>query len=119
MMFLEPYKKYVDFSGRARRKEYWLFILFYCVVAFILVILDMELGLTNSESGYGVLSGLFGFGSLIPYLAVSVRRLHDINRTGWWLLIWIVPVIGVILLIVWNCFDSDAADNRFGENPKL
>ena len=77
--------------------------------------MDFELGLT--EAGFGALSALFGLITIIPYLAVSVRRLHDTNRSGWWILIAFVPIIGTILLIVWYCFDSDAVDNRFGENP--
>ena len=119
MIFLEPYKKYADFSGRARRKEYWLFSLFYFLVLVFLTVLDAYNGLYNPEVGIGLLSGLFILITFIPYLAVACRRLHDTNRTGWWILISFIPLIGTIWFIVLCCFDSDAGDNRFGGNPKI
>jgi len=112
MIFLEPYKKYADFSGRSRRKEYWLFALFYMIICLTLSIIGIA-----TESFW--LYGLFLLASFIPTIAVGVRRLHDTNRTGWWILISLVPLIGAIWFIVLCCFDSDPGDNRFGKNPKL
>ena len=110
--YLDVLKKYAVFSGRARRKEFWMFFLFNFLIALGLGIIEGIIG-----TG-GLLGGLYGLGVLIPGLAVSVRRLHDTNRSGWWLLIGLVPLIGLIVLIVFYVQDSDAADNAFGPNPK-
>ena len=112
MTFLEPYKKYAVFSGRARRREFWLFYLFYMIVYLVLYAIDIALEMY-------ILNLLFILVSFLPFLAVGVRRLHDTNRTGWWVLISFIPIIGAIWIIVLWCFDSDAEDNRFGANPKI
>ena len=103
--------QYVGFSGRARRSEYWWFVLFNVVVAVVAGIIDGILG-TNS-----VISGLASLALLLPNLAVSVRRLHDTSRSGWWILLGLIPLVGAIILIVWYCGDSHA-DNQYGPNPK-
>ncbi len=106
--------KYVDFSTRASRKEFWLFFLFYLVAYSILVTIDFSMGWASLETGYGILSGIFALATLLPYLAVAIRRLHDTNRVGWWLLIGLIPLVGLIWLIVLWCLKSDEAENRFG-----
>ena len=108
--------KYVDFSGRARRSEYWYFVLFNLVVNIVTTILDNLLGMDFEGSG-GILSTVAGLALFLPGLAVGVRRLHDTDRSGWWILIGLIPIIGWILLIVWYCTDSKP-DNQYGPNPK-
>jgi uncharacterized membrane protein YhaH (DUF805 family) len=110
-MFLEPYKKYAVFSGRATRKEFWLFYLFYLICVSALSFIDIYAGTLW-------LTILFVLISFIPFYAVAFRRLHDTNRTGWWVLLLFIPIIGTIWIIVLWCFDSDPGDNRFGKNPK-
>lgn len=114
--YLEVLKKYAVFSGRARRRELWIFILFNIIIIMVLAFIEGMLGL-GGESGYGPLSGLYGLAVLIPSLAVEVRRLHDTSRSGWWLLIGLVPFIGAIILIVFFVMDSHP-DNEYGPNPK-
>jgi uncharacterized membrane protein YhaH (DUF805 family) len=110
-------KQYANFTGRARRKEYWYFVLGTVVIYLVLGILDNITG-TVTRSGFGVLSLLYSLGTLIPGIAVGVRRLHDTNRSGWWTLICLVPVIGAIVLIVFLVQDSQAEANDYGPNPK-
>jgi uncharacterized membrane protein YhaH (DUF805 family) len=116
--YLGVLQKYVQFSGRARRQEFWMFVLFNFIITVVLSILDSILGLKMGSGGSGLLSGLYGLAVLLPSLAVSVRRLHDTNRSGWWILLGLVPIVGIIVLIVWYVQDSDPGDNRFGPNPK-
>ena len=116
--FLTALKKYAVFNGRAQRSEYWFFVLFYTLIAIVLAIADGVTGTFSRFTGFGLLSGIFSLAMLIPSLAVSVRRLHDTDRSGWWLLIGLVPFIGMIVLIVFFVFDSQPAANRFGPNPK-
>lgn len=116
--YLNVLKNYATFTGRARRKEYWMFTLFNFIAVVILSILDGVLGLVSYETGFGVLSGLYSLAVLLPSLAVLVRRLHDTDRSGWWVLISLVPLVGVIVLFVFTCLDSKAGDNKFGAYPK-
>ena len=118
MIFLEPIKKYAVFEGRATRKEYWLFTLFYLVVGIFLGFIDLSNGSSVADTDFGVLSGIFALGIIVPSIAVAVRRLHDTNRPGWMYLISLIPLIGFIWLIVLLCFASDKGTNRFGENPQ-
>ncbi len=106
-------KKYAQFSGRASRKEYWLYFLFYMVVYIILLILDTTLYTIHPGTGIGYLSGIFGLATIIPSLAVAVRRLHDTNRVGWWLLVAFIPIIGPIILLVFFCSRGVETENRF------
>lgn len=115
--YLQPLKKYAVFSGRSQRTEYWLFALFNWIAGFILGLADGLLGL-HSDVGLGLLGGLYTLALLIPGLAVSVRRLHDTGRSGWWLLIALVPIIGAIVLIVFMATDSSPGENKYGPNPK-
>lgn len=111
-------KKYAVFEGRSRRKEYWMFQLWSLVFTFALMIVDAMAGMFDQESGFGVLSGIYLVAVLIPNLSVGCRRLHDINRSGWWQLIGLIPIIGTIIMIVWCATDGNAGDNRFGSDPK-
>lgn len=106
--FLE---KYATFSGRAARSEYWYFVLFIFLVNILTATID---GIVFS--GSPVLYGLFSLIVLIPNFAVAVRRLHDVNRSGWWLLLWLT-VIGVVVLLYWLIKNSDPGDNDYGSNP--
>ncbi|MBB6095335.1 uncharacterized membrane protein YhaH (DUF805 family) [Povalibacter uvarum] len=116
--YLDVLKKYAVFSGRARRKEYWFFFLFNFIASIVLAIVDSMLGTVNMTYGIGLLGCIYTLLVLIPGIAVGVRRLHDTDRSGWWLLIGLVPLIGVIVLIVFFVMDSTPGDNRFGPNPK-
>ena len=113
------FQRYVDFSGRSTRAEYWWWGLFSVVVSFALFIADT---LTGNSSTFGWLGGLletlFTLATIIPSLALSVRRLHDINRTGWWLLLLFVLVIGWIVLIVWAIKRGDEGPNKYGPDPR-
>lgn len=116
--FLQAMKKYATFEGRSRRKEYWYFVLFYCLLIIGLSIVDGFAGTFEEEAGIGLFSGLFVLGTFLPTIAVLVRRLHDTNRSGWWVLINFVPVLGAIVLLVFTVQDSQPGGNRFGPNPK-
>ena len=108
--------KYVVFSGRARRSEYWWFALFTFLVSLVASILDLILD-TDYSRGSGLINGVTSLALLLPSIAVAIRRLHDTSRTGWWLLIGLIPIIGWIVLIVFYLQDSHA-DNQYGPNPK-
>jgi uncharacterized membrane protein YhaH (DUF805 family) len=110
--YIATLKKYADFSGRARRTEYWLFALFNIIIAVLLSVVDYVL------SSPGIVGMVFALAVLIPSIAVGVRRLHDTDRSGWWLLIAFVPIVGTIALLVFLVLDSNPGANRFGANPK-
>ena len=103
--YLGPLKKYAEFSGRAGRKEYWLFTLGQFVIGFLLAMLIPVLYL------------VFVFGTLLPVLAVAVRRLHDTNRSGWWCFIVLVPLVGNIAMFVFLVLEGTSGDNDYGPNP--
>ncbi len=113
--YLQALKKYADFSGRARRKEYWFYILFYVIIAVVLSIID---GIIMGSSGIGILTAIYMLAVLLPTLAVTVRRLHDIGKSGWWYLIVLIPLIGGIWLLILLLQDSQPATNAWGPNPK-
>jgi len=116
--YFEVWKKYAVFAGRARRKEYWYFLLFNILASLLLGFIDGVTGMFSPEAGMGLLGGLYTLAVLIPGIAVSVRRLHDTNHSGWWLFIALVPIIGSIVLIVFMVRDSQQAENDYGPNPK-
>lgn len=116
--YLAVLKKYAVFEGRARRKEYWMFVLFNFLISFALIWLDSMVGMRGA-SGFGLLSGLYSLAVLLPGVAVSVRRLHDTGKSGWWLLISLVPILGVLIVLFFMVQDSQPGDNQFGANPKL
>ncbi len=117
--YIEVLKKYAQFSGRSRRKEYWFFVLFNILISIGLSVIDGLLGTGNAETGYGVLGGIYSLAVLIPSLAVLVRRLHDTDRNGWWIFIGLIPVIGWIVLLVFVVQDSQPGQNQYGPNPKF
>jgi uncharacterized membrane protein YhaH (DUF805 family) len=116
--YLEVLKKYAVFSGRARRMEFWYFVLFNLVVYIVLSLIDALLGTYNIVSGVGLLSGIYSLAVLIPTLSLWVRRLHDIDRTGWWILINLIPLIGTIVLLVFALMPGTPGSNRYGPDPK-
>ncbi len=116
--YLKVLKNYVGFSGRARRQEYWFFVLFNFIIGTALIFVDALIGTFNPQTGMGVLSGLYGLAVFIPALAVTVRRLHDTSRTGWWLLLVFLPLIGAIVLLVFMFLDSTSGTNEYGPDPK-
>ena len=103
--------KYAEFEGRARRSEFWYYVLFNFIVS-------LGLGMVDAFTGLGFLSGLYGLAVIIPGLALGVRRLHDTGKSGWWLLVGLIPVVGWIVLVVFYIQDSQYHDNQYGPNPK-
>jgi len=116
--YLMVWKKYAQFSGRSRRNEYWMFTLFNLLIYVLLygaAIALMESGIGKALLG---LCAIYGLAILIPSLAVGVRRLHDTGRSGWWLLICFVPIVGGLILLVFFVLDSEPGTNQYGPNPK-
>ncbi len=117
--FILPLKRYADFQGRSRRSEYWYFFLFVFLVSMVLNILA---GMTGTDgqpnSMFSILGLIFGLATLIPSLAVGVRRLHDVNKSGWFILWGLIPLIGFIILIIQYVKEGDSGPNRFGPDPK-
>jgi uncharacterized membrane protein YhaH (DUF805 family) len=110
-------KKYAVFSGRARRQEYWMFVLFNMIITVVLVMIE-GIADSDSEGSRSTLATLYGLAVLIPSLAVGVRRLHDIGNSGWWMLIGLIPIIWTIVLLIFAVRDSQSTDNQYGPNPK-
>lgn len=110
-------RKYATLSGRARRAEYWLFTLAYIIFYSIMIGIDLGASSYNPVSGYGFFSSVFALAMIIPYFAVGIRRLHDTDRKGWWVLIGFVPVIGGIWIFVLYCLKGTDGGNRFGPDP--
>ena len=102
-------KNYANIDGRATRPEYWWFVLAYAVVNIILRVIP-KVGL--------ILSGVLALAVLVPSICAAVRRLHDINKNGWWLLLSFIPIVGAIILIVWLAKPSDNGENQYGERPR-
>lgn len=117
--YLRCWEHYADFKGRARRKEYWMFVLFNLIIVFILTILDSLLGWVIPEIGVGALGIVYTLAGFIPGLAVVVRRLHDIGKSGWCYLIAFIPIVGPIFLLVWLFTKGVPETNAWGPDPKL
>jgi uncharacterized membrane protein YhaH (DUF805 family) len=130
--FVVAYRRYAEFEGRSDRKEFWYYVLFYVIVSAILSVLDQTFfggsmfyrdGLIGNGYGNwsvdtdGPLVSIFSLASLIPTISVSVRRLHDINKSGWFFLFWFIPIVGWIFLLIWYCLKGEPVSNRFGEPP--
>jgi uncharacterized membrane protein YhaH (DUF805 family) len=120
------FNNYANFNGRAPRSAYWWVVVFNILVAIVAMILDNVLGLTFSMAmptgetlsmGYGYIYLLTMLGLLIPNLALSFRRLHDRDKSAWWLLLCFIPIVGGIVLLVWFCMRGTVGDNRFGPDP--
>ncbi len=138
--YTQALKKYAVFSGRSRRREYWVFVLVNIVISLLLGWLDSTLntpafpmgtfGLPVGTTGpgsapvsvdtltLGLLGLVYSLAVFVPSLAVTVRRLHDIGRSGWWLLLGFVPLVGSIVLLVFTLLDGQPGDNAYGPNPK-
>ncbi len=118
--YLHVLKNYTTFSGRARRKEYWFFVLFHVIVIMVLDTLDTLLGLRvaeTPEASVGVLSSIYLLATLLPSIAVAMRRLHDTGRSGWWLLLSLIPLVGPIVLLVFYVLRGTPGDNQYGPDP--
>jgi uncharacterized membrane protein YhaH (DUF805 family) len=116
--YLEVLKKYAVFDGRARRKEYWMFVLINFVITVVLILIDILIGTFSPQTGVGLLQGLYALAVLIPFITVTVRRLHDTGRSGWSMLIGLIPIIGGIVLLIFMVQDSQPGANQYGPNPK-
>jgi uncharacterized membrane protein YhaH (DUF805 family) len=119
--YLKVLKQYADFSGRARRKEYWMFELFnFLIYLLILALAGIFYAVDAPRLGMFIIFivYLYALGILIPNLAVAVRRLHDVGKSGWMLFIYFVPLIGVFWLLILLLSDSEPGDNEWGSNPK-
>ncbi len=123
------FRNYITFSGRASRSEFWWFTLFIYGVMFVLSAIDMSLfgetqtvvtdtsASVSSETEFSPLASIFGIVTVLPYISVTVRRLHDTDRSGWWYWLALIPLIGIIVLIVWFATKGSDGPNRFGEDP--
>ena len=109
--YINAIKNYCNFSGRARRQEYWMFVLFNAIIALVLSIADAILGIK-------LLTSIYSLFILLPDLAIQFRRLHDIDKSAWWLLIAFVPIVGGIVLLVFSVTPGTIGANRYGEDPK-
>jgi uncharacterized membrane protein YhaH (DUF805 family) len=111
------FRRYADFRGRSSRAEYWYWVLFYFLLSLVLNVLDTAVFLRGpGEPGpFGSIATIV---MLVPSIAVSARRLHDIGRTAWWLLIAFLPVIGFIVLLIWFCTRGDNGPNHYGDDPQ-
>ena len=109
--YLKVMSNYFSVQGRARRQEYWMYFLVYLLIVVAAALLDGVLGM-------GLLSALVTLAHLVPSITVGVRRLHDIDRSGWWLLIALIPLIGAIVLLVFYVQEGSAGDNQYGPSPK-
>jgi uncharacterized membrane protein YhaH (DUF805 family) len=124
-LMFQPLKKYAEFSGRARRSEYWLFTLFIFLVEIAYLVLASLLGggldsgrMNGLGMALALLYGVFILGIIIPSLAVAFRRLHDTDRSAWWMLIAFVPLIGGLVLFIFNVLPGTTGPNKFGPDPK-
>jgi uncharacterized membrane protein YhaH (DUF805 family) len=106
------FSNYVNFSDRSSRSEYWWWILFYTIGIIVAAIIDGVIG-----TDVRIVSGLFGLAMILPNLAVAIRRLHDLDRTGWWVLLGLIPIVGWIILLIWYCTKGTDGPNRFGPDP--
>lgn len=112
--YLKVVQNYFEFNGRARRKEYWMFALVNIIISWSLSLLDLVLGTTF----FYIISLIYTLLVFIPSLAVLVRRLHDIGKSGWFFLVALIPLVGVIWLLVLLCMEGESRPNKWGENPK-
>lgn len=110
--YLTVLKKYAEFSGRARRTEYWMFVLFNLIISLLLGFIEGLVG------GPGVLGIIYALAVLVPSLAVTVRRLHDTDRSGWMLLLGLIPIAGPIVVLIFMVQEGKPGDNKYGPNPK-
>ncbi|CAH0496234.1 DUF805 domain-containing protein [Novosphingobium sp. CECT 9465] len=125
---LMPYRRYADFSGRSRRKEYWMFVLFTFLVVAVSMILMFAGGMNLDEEGQSqpgalfwlgaAILGIWGIGTFIPSIAVQVRRFHDQDKSGWMVLLGLIPYVGSLIVFIFMCIEGTRGSNRFGPDPK-
>ncbi|UIP26801.1 DUF805 domain-containing protein [Photobacterium sp. TLY01] len=116
--YLYALRKYAVFTGRAQRQEYWYFFLINLVITLALGIVDNLLNTPGTGEGTGLLGGVYSLAVLIPSVAVGVRRLHDIGKSGWWMLLSLIPVIGFVVLLFFFARAGQPGTNEHGPNPK-
>ncbi|MCT4701978.1 DUF805 domain-containing protein [Enterobacteriaceae bacterium H20N1] len=116
--YIKALRNYIGFGGRARRKEYWMFILVNLILTGVLSILDKMSGLRIAEDE-GALTTIYGVLIFLPYWAVQFRRLHDTDRSAWWLLLLLIPVVGWLIVLAFNCQNGTPGENKFGSDPKM
>jgi uncharacterized membrane protein YhaH (DUF805 family) len=120
--YISAIRKYADFSGRARRKEYWYFILTNLLIYILLTITEPLYNTTTikilANWHIGIISSLYALLTFCPVLAVTARRLHDTNRSGWWQLVFFIPVVGIIIMLILTSEDGNPRENQYGKNPK-
>jgi uncharacterized membrane protein YhaH (DUF805 family) len=116
--FLHVVRNYAVFTGRARRKEYWMFILFNFLFSVAAMLADYILGTGVGGSPYGIIYSLYSLALIIPGIAVGVRRLHDVGKSGWFTLIVFVPIVGAVWLIILACTEGTHGENQYGPDPK-
>lgn len=116
---LLPLKRYTDFSGRSRRKEYWMYLLGVIIAAILISIVEGVVGLSGMVGGvYGPLTVIFLLAIIIPSIAVQVRRFHDQDKSGWFVLLGLIPFVGGLIVLVFMCLEGTKGPNRFGPDPK-
>lgn len=116
---LMPLRRYADFQGRSRRKEYWMFVLGVVIVALVLAGIEAGLGLDGMVFGvYGPLTALLGLALIVPGIAVQVRRFHDQGKTGWLVLLGLIPFVGGLIVLVFMCLEGTRGPNEYGPDPK-
>ena len=115
----EAFTRYAQFSGRSRRKEFWLFYLLITIATVVLTVIDISIGTFDDISGFGLLSSIFSLAIIVPSISVGVRRLHDTDRSGWWLLLGFIPLLGTIVLVVFWCQRGTEGSNNFGDDPLI
>jgi uncharacterized membrane protein YhaH (DUF805 family) len=113
--YLMALRKYAQFSGRSHRREFWFYVLVNLIILSVIMLVGAILHLVFLGV---IVARVYGLAVLVPNIAVTARRLHDTGRSGWWQLIYFVPVVGVIVMLVFLCQDSDPAENEYGPNPK-
>ena len=111
-------RKYAVFTGRARRKEYWMYTLINGIVISILAVSDSFTSMFDTGYGIGMLTSIYILGVMIPGIAVTVRRLHDTGRSGLWYFVGLIPVIGWLAVLIFTLLDSEFGTNEYGDNPK-
>ena len=117
--YLKVLSQYSDFGGRARRAEYWYFVLFNILFSFVAVMIDNIIGMAIGGMGYGLITIIYSLALFIPSLAVGIRRLHDTGKSGWYILLGLIPIVGGIIILVFLLMEGDRGENAYGPDPKL
>ncbi len=113
--YVEVIKKYGDFKGRSRRKEYWIFLLVNVIIGFLIGFVFTLIGMPDVAN---IVALVYALLIAVPSIALTFRRLHDTGRSAWWLLLTLIPYLGAIVLFVFYALDSQPGDNKYGPNPK-